>query len=123
MARVEAYSRRRPASGAQLAAAAGLEAACFPQRGGGAAAAAAELARAMALQRAALLLCTRARGGDAARDGSSVCDDASPHAYASAAADSASLPLLGYALVTWTAGAGSVAKARACAAFVRSCAR
>ncbi len=96
--RVETYgASSTPPSEAQLAAAAALEAACFPERGGGTAAALAELRRATQLRRAALLLCTSPE-----TDAHAACDD--------------DAPLLGYALVTWTVGAGSVVKARkACA--------
>jgi hypothetical protein len=87
--RLDTYSARRPPSEAVLAAAAALEARCFPARPGGAPAALLELRRALALQRAALLVCAAAEpahGGEAA--------------------------LLGYALVTWTVGAGRLVKAR-----------
>jgi ribosomal protein S18 acetylase RimI-like enzyme len=89
--RVLVCTHRAPASEAQLASAAALEAACFPERNGGAASALAELRRAAALQRAALLLATP------------------PHSVRDAQE-----ALLGYCLVTWTSVGGSVVKARAC---------
>ena len=73
---------------AQLAAAASLEAACWPERhAGGAAVALPELRRAAALRRAALLLRHDAAAGEGA-------------------------PTLGFVLVTWAAGEGRVCKAR-----------
>jgi hypothetical protein len=91
-------THRAPASEAQLASAAALEAACFPERSGGAAAALGELRRAAALQRAALLLATL------------------PHSVGDAPE-----ALLGYCLVTWTSVGGSVVKARAVAALSVGC--
>jgi hypothetical protein len=87
-ARITPLATEPCARNAQLAAAASLEAACWPERhAGGAAAALPELRRVAALRRAALLLRFDADAGEGA-------------------------PLLGFVLVTWAAGEGRVCKAR-----------